>query len=177
MAAGLRALFSSVCDLAWRWLLTKNTLLESGFLVNQHFPTGEKKRKKEQRWKILASGCPSAGTRRVELGPELLQGMVPVPRLMLLWGAEGWEGVTGTCAGSKVSILAQSLPAAGDNATCNRWLNSLRDYSQMLQLRRRCRVKNLTTALVCARGQEGVIILLLSIYPDILANQLSDGEN
>lgn len=31
MAAGLRALFSSVCDLAWRWLLTKNTLLEGVF--------------------------------------------------------------------------------------------------------------------------------------------------
>ena len=107
-------------------------------------------------------------------GPSATELML---RSMLLWGAEGWEWVTGGQAGSKAAILAQSLPAAGDGAACHWWLNSLCDYSQMLQLHWRHRVKNLTAASACARGREGVISPLLSIYPDILANQLSDGEN
>lgn len=134
---------------------------------------GEKKRR-EQKWKVVADGCPSAGTWRVELGSRAAAGDGPSATIDAAVGA---EGVTGTWAGSKVAIHAQSLPAPGDSATCHWWLNSLCDYSQMLQLRRQCRVKNLTAAPACAQGQEGVISLLLSIYPDIPANQLSDGEN
>ena len=96
---------------------------------------------------------------------------------MLPWRAAGWEGEAGGQAGSEAAVLAQSLPAAGDGAACHRGLNSPRGCSQMLQLHWQRRVKNLTAASARTRGREGVISLLLSMYPDILADQLSDGEN
>lgn len=118
-----------------------------------------RKKRREQRWEVVADGCPSAGTWRVELGSGAAAGDGPSATIDAAVGA---EGVTGTWAGSKVAIHAQSLPAPGDSATRHWWLNSLRDYSQMLQLRQQRRVKNLTAAPACARGKGG---LLACYYP------------
>lgn len=82
---------------------------------------------------VPVSGFNCLNSLRTRVAEPSAMGLVP--RWMLRWGAEGWEGVTGVWLAPKQPFLPQSLPAGGHGAACHRWLDSLCDHSQMLQLR------------------------------------------